>query len=113
MNPAKDISRAINFYQEILEVHIENTISRNGNGSVSISRPDGYRSNYERRGYEPSASGITIYFNGGDNLQNILDKVEKNGGKIIIPKTHHADEIGFFAIFLDSEGNKIGLHSAN
>ena len=56
---------------------------------------------------------MTIYFNGGDNLQNILDKVEKNGGKIIIPKTHHADEIGFFAIFLDSEGNKIGLHSAN
>ncbi len=64
-------------------------------------------------GYEPSAKGITIYLNGGDNLQIILDKIEGNGGKIIIPKTHHADESGYFAIFHDSEGNKIGLHSPN
>jgi len=64
-------------------------------------------------GYEPSNKGITIYLNGGDNLQTILDKVEANGGKIIIPKTPHADESGFFAIFHDSEGNKMGLHSPN
>lgn len=62
-------------------------------------------------GYEPSAKGVTIYLNGGDNLQTILDKVEGSGGKIIIPKTPHADESGFFAIFRDTEGNKLGLHS--
>ena len=64
-------------------------------------------------GYTPSADGVTIYLNGGDNLQTILDKVEKNGGKIIVPKTAHADENGFFALFLDTEGNKIGLNSPN
>ena len=64
-------------------------------------------------GYKPSASGVTIYLNGGDNLQTILDKVGVNGGKIIIPKKPHADESGYFAIFHDSEGNKIGLHSLN
>jgi len=42
-----------------------------------------------------------------------LDKVEVNGGKVIVSKTAHADEIGFFALFLDTEGNKIGLHSPN
>jgi len=64
-------------------------------------------------GYRPSADGVTIYLNGGDNLQIILDKVEKNGGKIVVPKTLHADESGYFAMFLDTEGNKIGLHSPN
>lgn len=65
-------------------------------------------------GYKPSADGVTIYLNGGDNLQIILDKVEKNGGKIISPKTAHADGSGFFAIFIDSEGNKWHLiHQTN
>ena len=64
-------------------------------------------------GYEPSASGVTIYMNAGEDLQVVLDKVETNGGKILMPKTPHADESGFFALLLDSEGNKIGLHSPN
>lgn len=64
-------------------------------------------------GYKPSADGVTIYFHAGDNLQPVLDQVESNGGKILIPKTPHADESGFFALILDSEGNKIGLHSLN
>jgi hypothetical protein len=67
----------------------------------------------KEEGSEPSAKGVTIYLNGGDDLQIILDKIEGNGGKTIIPKTPHADESGFFAIFHDSEGNKMGLHSPN
>jgi predicted enzyme related to lactoylglutathione lyase len=62
-------------------------------------------------GYKPSADGVTIYLNAGENLQVVLDRVEKNGGQILMPKTAHADESGYFAIFLDSEGNKIGLNS--
>jgi predicted enzyme related to lactoylglutathione lyase len=64
-------------------------------------------------GYKPSAGGVTIYLNGEDNLQINLDKVEKNGGKVITPKTAHADGSGYFAIFLDSEGNKMALNSPN
>jgi uncharacterized protein len=64
-------------------------------------------------GSKPSADGVTIYLNGGDNLQVVLDKVEKNGGKILMPKTAHADGNGYFALFLDTEGNKIGLSSPN
>ena len=33
------------------------------------------------------------------------------GGKVAVPKTKISDEHGFFAIFIDSEGNKVGLHS--
>lgn len=112
--PATEISRAINFYEEILGVEIEK-LEFPGMEMGLLPYQDQMVTGVIIRAEdsEPSAKGVTIYLNGGDNLQPILDKVEKNGGKINIPKTLHADESGFFAIFRDSEGNKIGLHSPN
>lgn len=112
--PATDISRAINFYQNVLNVSIERMeFPGMEMGLFPYEKQMVTGVIMKGEGYEPSASGITIYLNGGDNLQPILDKVENNGGKIIVPKTPHADESGYFAIFHDSEGNKIGLHSPN
>ncbi|MEJ4086848.1 VOC family protein [Galbibacter orientalis] len=112
--PATDISRAVNFYQAILNINIE---------KIEMPGMEMGIFPYEEQmvtgviikgdGYKPSADGVTIYLNGGDNFQNILDKVEKNGGKILMPKTAHADENGFFALFLDTEGNRLGLNSSN
>lgn len=112
--PATDLTRAINFYQNILAISIEQM--EFPGLAMGLFPYEGQLVTgviMQGEGYEPAANGITIYLNGGDNLQNALDRVEENGGKIIIPKTPHADEIGFFAIFLDSEGNKMGLHSPN
>jgi predicted enzyme related to lactoylglutathione lyase len=61
--------------------------------------------------YKTSADGTIVYLNGGDDLQKVADKIEANGGKVIIPKTGIAPEMGFFALFTDTEGNKLGLHS--
>lgn len=112
--PASDISRAISFYQSILDIKIEKMempgmqmgiLPYEGQAVTGVI--------IQSEGYKPSADGVMIYLNGGDDLQVILDKVEKNAGKILVPKTSHADGNGFFAIFLDSEGNKLGLHSPN
>ncbi len=112
--PATDIARAINFYQEILGISIESMdLGEIRMGLFPYEEQLVTGVIIEGDGYQPSANGVTIYLNGGDNLQNILDKVEKNRGKIVVPKSPHADESGFFAIFLDTEGNKIGLHSPN
>lgn len=112
--PATDISRAIEFYEAILGIKIE---KMNFPGmEMGILPYEGQMVTgviIKGEGYQPSADGLTIYLNGGDNLQTILDKTEKNGGQIIVPKTPHADESGYFALFLDSEGNRIGLHSPN
>jgi predicted enzyme related to lactoylglutathione lyase len=110
--PATDISRAIGFYQAVLNIQIEEMempglemglLPYEGQPVIGVIM--------KGEGYEPSAKGVTIYLNGGDDLQVALDKVEENGGSIVVPKTPHADESGFFALFLDSEGNKMGLHS--
>ena len=112
--PATDITRAINFYQSILDLKIEK-MEMSGMQMGLLPHEDQLVTGVivQAEGYKPSADGVTIYLNGGDNLQVIINKVEKNGGKIVTPKTLHADESGYFAIFLDSEGNKIGLHSPN
>ncbi len=112
--PATDISRAINFYQAILDIDIEKM--EMPGMEMGIFPYEGQMVTgviIRAEGDKPSSNGVTIYLNGGDNLQIILDKVENNGGKIIVPKSLHADESGYYALFLDSEGNKIGLHSPN
>lgn len=110
--PATKISRAIDFYQAILDVKIEK-IDMPGMQMGILPYEDQVVTAVitQAEGYNPSGDGVTIYLNGGDNLQVILDKVEKNGGKTLIPKTPHADDSGYFAIFFDTEGNRIGLHS--
>ena len=112
--PAMDISRAVKFYQNILEITLE---EHEFPGMQMGLFPTEDQSNVgvilKAQDYIPSPNGITIYFNAGNDLQIILDKIEANGGEIIVPKTPHADGVGFFALFHDTEGNRIGLHSPN
>lgn len=62
--------------------------------------------------HKPSVTdGPLIYLNGNPDVQNVLDKVETAGGKIMVPKTEISPEYGYMAVFIDTEGNRIGLHS--
>ncbi|NER15074.1 VOC family protein [Leptobacterium flavescens] len=112
--PAIEFSRAVGFYQTILDIKIEE-IDMQGT-KMGIFPSEGQMVSgviVKGDGYQPSADGVIIYLNGGDDLQPILDKVELNGGKIEVPKTLIDEENGNFAMFLDTEGNRIGLHSPN
>ena len=61
---------------------------------------------------KPSFDGTCVYLNCGEDLAVALGKVEEAGGKICMPKTD-IGENGFIALFSDTEGNKVGLHSMN
>jgi predicted enzyme related to lactoylglutathione lyase len=62
--------------------------------------------------YQPSPSdGVLVYLNGNPDVQIILDRVEAAGGQVIVPKTEISPEYGHMGIFVDTEGNRIGLHS--
>lgn len=62
-------------------------------------------------GYVPTALGAKVYLNGGKDLNTVLHRVIAAGGEIITQKTKITDEIGYFAVFEDTEGNHISLHS--
>lgn len=110
--PTADFPRAVKFYQTILGVTIQEMemdgvklgVLPNDEGTVNVVLAKG-------SDYKPSADGALLYLNAGEDLQPTLDKVGQNGGQVILPKTPISPEMGFFALFLDSEGNKMGLHS--
>lgn len=110
--PVTNMTRAVKFYQGLLGVTIE-TITMEGTelgvfpskvGTVSVVLVKG-------DDYLPAKNGTLVYLNPGDDLQPALDRVEKNGGKVILTKTQISPEMGYYAFFIDSEGNKLGLHS--
>jgi len=63
--------------------------------------------------HKTSMDGAVVYLNVGEDLQTVLVKIKANGGKIIVPKTDIGSVISFYAMFKDTEGNKLGLHSKN
>ncbi|MBK5270837.1 MAG: VOC family protein [Bacteroidia bacterium] len=62
--------------------------------------------------HKPSSTdGPLIYLNGNPDVQNILDKIEGAGGSILVPKTMISPDYGYMAVFIDTEGNRVALHS--
>ena len=112
--PVTDMARAKHFYQVAFGIHMneENMMSIQmayfpfsmGNGKVSgaLAKSDFHVS---------SEQGAIIYLNANPDLSEVLERIEKEGGKIVMPKTHINDQVGYMAFFIDSEGNRIGLHS--
>jgi predicted enzyme related to lactoylglutathione lyase len=112
--PAKDFNRAVSFYKAILGLEV-NEIEMFGT-KMGLFPTDGKNVSgaiVHGEDYKPSHDGVVAYLNGGNNLQDVLDKIEENGGKIIVPKTQISPEMGFFGMFIDSEGNKMAVHSMN
>jgi len=67
---------------------------------------------YSRSFHVPSETqGILIYLNANPDVQTILNRVEAAGGRIMVPKTQISSEYGHMAVLIDTEGNRIGLHS--
>ena len=111
-----DLSRATRFYESIFNIKLnpldmENikmrmfpiTDMQNGVGGALVDS-GGF--------HKPSATdGPLIYLNGNPDLQLVLDRVEAAGGRILLQKTEISPEYGSMAIILDTEGNRIGLHS--
>ena len=61
--------------------------------------------------HKPAKEGIIVYLNANPNMSLILDLIKATGCPVLMPKTQINLETGYMAIFLDTEENKIGLHS--
>ncbi|MGB7299895.1 MAG: VOC family protein [Burkholderiaceae bacterium] len=110
--PVTDFERAKGFYQVVLGRQIEPMAMgpiTMGFLSTDPSAVGGAIVHDENS--RPSASGTIVYLNGGEDLAPVLSRVEAAGGTIAVPKTDIGNNFGFFAHFIDTEGNKVGLHS--
>jgi uncharacterized protein len=111
--PVTDFDRALSFYQNMLGISMQTT-SNNGYKMAffpAISTNDVSGALCFGEGYIPSGAGSLLYLSAGDDLQVALDKVSDLGGRIIVPKTMIDENNGHYAFIVDTEGNRIALHS--
>ena len=109
--PASDIERARKFYNKIFEIGLITMEGMEGFTMAMFPAEDGVGGGVvQGEGYQPSTEGSLIYLNAGDDLNDVLNRVEAAGGQVVLPKTS-IGENGFMAYFIDSEGNRVGLHS--
>jgi hypothetical protein len=109
--PAINFQQAVAFYNYIFNMEMEKNSESNyamaffpinkGIGGAIIAGP----------GSTPSDTGTLIYLNAGKDLTQVLKRIEPAGGRVIMSKTLINKESGYFALFIDSEGNKLALHS--
>jgi uncharacterized protein len=114
--PVADLDRAQKFYETIFGIKmipiemdhfkmrmfpIDNPME--GIGGALVQVIDFYKIS--------ATDGVLIYLNANPDVQVVVDKIEKAGGKIEVPKTQISPEHGYMAVFIDIEGNRIGLHS--
>ena len=106
--PATNFERAVTFYQHILKEKLEITESpeekmacfSSGEGAISYAE-----------GFNPSSGGVLVSLNTGYPIDEAIRLVESHGGTILTPQTKiEVEGQGYFAIFADTEGNKIGLY---
>jgi len=111
--PVTDYDRAKKFYSTIIgEAIIDHHMPdmKYGIFPYDVDKKCTGGAIVQMEGQAPSTNGSVVYLNGGDDLSVSLGKVEAAGGKILMPKTD-INENGFIAQFLDTEGNKVALHS--
>lgn len=110
--PATDFARAKAFYEAVLGRAIETmTMGPSTMGFLSMSPDSVGGAIVQGEGAVPSRTGTLVYLNGGEDLAPMLARVEGAGGSVVVPKTDIGSGFGFFAHFIDTEGNKVGLHS--
>ncbi len=110
--PVEDFERAQKFYSTIYEYEMPSmAMGKTTLGFFLVEQGGIGGAIAFGSGYEVSEVGALIYLNGGENLQVVLDRVEGAGGQVLTPKTLITNELGFFATFKDSEGNRVALHS--
>lgn len=113
--PALDIDRAQKFYETIFQVtltplEVPGLLMR----SFPLDDPmEGVGGTIIKTDMHiPSAThGPLLYLNANPDVQIVLDRVEAAGGQVIVPKTEISEEYGFMGVFIDTEGNRIALHS--
>ena len=115
--PVADFDRAKKFYETLLGSAMQER--QVGNSRMAFFAYDmqgegrGGAIVYDPEFYTPCANGTLIYLNCEPHLQEVLDRVVAAGGSLIQNKTPVAvtQDMGNWALIMDTEGNRIALHA--
>jgi predicted enzyme related to lactoylglutathione lyase len=109
--PCTNFERAAKFYEAVLATRLERVDAAGGPHGIFPTSGHGVGGALViDKQNAPAAKGSRVYLDATGKLDACLERVPKNGGEIVVPKTSIAPH-GFLAIVRDTEGNHVGLHS--
>ena len=113
--PVADMDRAVRFYETVLGVKMQ--LQDLGTLKMAffpmVQQGEGAAGSLMlNENYEPSTKGVLVYISAySGDLSNELGRVQPAGGEVLREKTQISPEYGYMGLFIDSEGNRIALHS--
>ena len=106
--PSSDFMRAVDFYNKVFKLDME-AVTFHGESMACF--PTGEGAIVFDKEYQPVRIGVIINILVPDSIEETSRRIEDCGGKILVPKSFiGAEGLGYFAVFTDTEGNRIGLH---
>ena len=111
--PTGDLDRAAKFYETIFDCKLIPIDLENGLRMRMFPVDNGTTGGalcHHPKFYTPTEAGALLYLNANPDVQIVLDRIEQAGGKVVMSKTEISPDFGFMALFIDTEGNRVGLH---
>ena len=106
--PAKDLSRARKFYAAVLSIAVTEEFP--GVAVIAHGQNDVSGCIFKSDDVAPTDQGVLLYFNVNDRLEEAVNEAEQHGG-VVVEAPQSIGEHGTRAVVIDSEGNRIALHS--
>lgn len=113
--PAVDFERAVRFYEKALDTELPREVvggvpmalfahADEATGGSIVHNPGHMRP-------AEDGSGVLVYLQATPSVQAVLDRVTRAGGKQVGSLIELPNNYGYIGFFVDSEGNRVGLHS--
>ena len=110
--PTLDLDRAVRFYETVLGIQLKRELFGGIPHAIFPAGPsDASGALVQDARLKPSKDGTLVYLDVTGKLEACVERVRSTGGAVLMPKTD-IGEPGFIAVFRDTEGNAVGLHSA-
>lgn len=110
--PAEDFERAVNFYEKVFVTKLRREqLDGMELGIFPYDMPGPSGAVCRMPKLQPGPDGTLIYLDAGSDVEPVLARAAAYGGKILLDKTLVSSDIGYIGIFIDSEGNRVGVHA--
>lgn len=110
--PVADMDRARKFYSAVLQLPVDLVPGMDG---IALPKTDDQMSvAFDLVKHETavpgSGSGSTVYLGANGDIQGMAERIVAAGGTILQPPTDMGEMVGTVGFFLDTEGNRLGMH---
>ena len=109
--PVADMDRARKFYAAVLQAEVPLMDGADGDVALLPMQPGEMSGDLVKSDMRtPGAPGVTIYLNSNGDPEGMIERAVAAGGQLGMPVTDMGEMVGSIGFFVDTEGNRIGVH---